>query len=166
MSYWLSVHHPREIINESFQTQCNVYVQKKTELYKDKIHDRDICFIYETTKPNRIVKLKEGNGSSRVVNLRQGAKSMIAMVRIDGEFEERKHFWDEDEYIGLFRTEILEVSRISYSIINQEFKNNGIDSKFVVFVNGGIKPVEERKAKILIQLMRTDLSDWPQVHLF
>lgn len=157
MNYWLNIHHPREKSSESFQNQCNVYVQEKTSTYKDKIHDGDICFIYETARPDHPVNVKEVNGSRRVADLRRGARSLIAMVRIKGEFQNHEFWWDDDKYIGLFETEILEVSRISITAINEAFNNNGVNSRFVSVVNGGIKPVEKRKARILKRLMRQDV---------
>lgn len=157
MNYWLNVHHPREKISESFQNQCNIYVQEKTENYKDKIKNEDICFIYETARPDHPVKVKESNGSSRVADLRRGARSIIAMVKAKGEFIDHEHWWDDDKYVGLFETEILEVGRIPITTINEEFKNSGIQSRFVPVVFGGIKPVEKSKAKILERLMRKNV---------
>ncbi len=78
------------------------------------------------------------------------------MVKIKGEFQDGEWWWDEDKYIGFFETEILEVNRVAVTSINDAFNNSGVKSRFVPLVYGGIKPVINRKARILERLMRKD----------
>jgi len=153
MNYWLNIHHPRERTGESFQDQCRVYVQKKTDHYKDKIEHGDMAFIYETARPNR--RIMKGNARGvREVFLRRGAKGIIAMVKISSDFKHGDWLWDGDEYVGYFETEIIEAKVVTLNSINTEFIRSGIQSRFVPLVYGGIKPINDTKASTIKRLIK------------
>ena len=90
----------------------------------------------------------------RTVQLKQGAKGIIAMVKISSGFKRGDWIWDGDKYIGFFETEILEAKVVKLNTVNLALKQYGIQSKFVALVYGGIKPVDDAKAKIIKGLIK------------
>ena len=139
---------------EDYQNQKKVvFIQKKGKHNRDKIKRGDIVFIYETARPKRVIKNEDTNGK-REVCFRQGVKGLIAMVRINSVFANGKWSWDGDEYIGSFKTEIIEAKRVSLKTINDALRESS-QSIFTPHVPGGIIDLgNSEKAKILERLMQ------------
>jgi hypothetical protein len=151
MNYWVNIHHPKTI-NESRSSQCRVYVQersRKLPLAGDKV------FIYETEAlSGETVILKDENGRHKV-KLGQGAKGLIALVKIVGNLSKHEHIWNGTPYIGSYKTKEIETRRkvVKLDEINASYSNLGRRHSFNPRTYTGLRILDKDEIKVLSRLI-------------
>lgn len=152
MDYWLNVHHPK-LLNESHRSQCMVHIQEKS---KQRLSVGARVFIYETEALSNqyVISQDEGNPSQQV-KLTQGAKGIIALVKISGPLRRHNRIWNGTSYMGTYDTEEIKTkkSSITFSEINIGYADRGITKTFNPRSYTGLKKLGESEARVLLELM-------------
>lgn len=159
MGYWINIHHPRAK-NESRSDQFIVCVQEKSRPELSKIPKGDLVFIYETAALSGKTVQTEDSSGRRTVQLGQGLKSVIGLVRV-GQYHLQKWEWNDDiSFIGTYDCKEVETKRESIPLaeIDKERVKAGL-SKFNPRIPGGLRPLSKKEFDIMADLIGFEGND-------
>jgi hypothetical protein len=158
MGYWINIHHP-QALDESRRDQLRVCVQEKSRSDMTKIPEGDLVFIYETEALSGKNVYKEDANGKRIVQLGQGGKSVIALVRIV-RFRKGKWKWNGIPFVGSYDTREVECRRgfVPLDEIDKARLKAGL-SKFNPRIPGGLRDLSKEEFNIMADLIGFEETD-------